>query len=60
MVAGLSDTSDPLEKSIGELLSSSNIPNDTKTDEKYFLLVYIVCVGSFIDCQIVLVSWKAK
>ena len=25
-------TSEPLEKSIGEFLSSSNIPNDTKTE----------------------------
>ena len=35
-------TSEPLEKSIGEFLSSSNIPNDTKTEYNWLSLFYIL------------------
>ena len=44
-------SSDPLEKSIGDFLSSSNIPNDTKTEQMWLSVAYIILTFIQKCCQ---------
>ena len=44
-------SSDPLEKSICDFLSSSNIPNDTKTEQIWLSVVYIILTFINKCCQ---------